>query len=261
MEDFLENKPKKKVITKVLFHGYRRLFVLVFAVALLWQGVSLLQDKLHGYHQALTQDFKVLLAVTANADNDALRVMGESLSAKEDIVSVKLFSPADGLVALQARNARLANALVTLGREPMPAYFEIKLTDRAINNMTSFAQNLAAEYPQLSVKYSAAQAQMAFVSGMLLRTVNMILVLALVLFMAFMFLVEAYPVRGKVHAKGGVISALLAWALSLGLLVLVLYPSGLLAEGLTPFTSVERQAGIAVFCALWGWTLSKWQKF
>ncbi len=261
MEKFLEDTPKKKKTTKVLFHGYRRLFVLVFAVALLWQTVSLLQQKLQQYHEALTQDFKVMLVVSTSTDNETLNVIGESLSANEDVVSVKLFSPADALAALQARNAALTEALVTLGRDPMPAYFEVKLTDRAINNMPLVAESLAAAYPQLSVKYSAVQAQAAFISGMLLRSVHVILVLALVLFVAFMFLVEAYPVRGVTHVKGGVVSALLAWALSFGIVVLILYPLGLLADGLADFTSEIRQIGIAVFCALWGWTLGKWQKF
>lgn len=261
MEDFLQDKPKKAKGSAVVFRAYRRLFTLVFAVAVLWQGVSFLQMQLSSYHRALAADFKVLLAVTLPADNAALAALGESLSAKEDVKSVKLFSPQDALEALKTKNPRLTQALVALGREQMPAYFELKLADRAINNIRPFTQNLAAEYPQLSVKYSAEQADLAFYTGLCLRTVNLAAVFALVLFFAFMFMVEAYPVRGKAHVAGGVVSALLAGALSFAFFALLTYPTGLLVEALRHFTSVERQLALLVFCGLFGWTLGKWQKF
>ena len=261
MEKSLQDKPTKAPYVRVVFRGHRRLFILVFALALLGQAISLLQDKVSAYHQALVEDFKVILVVNTTADNEALTAMGESLSAKQDITSVKLFAPADGLAALQARNARLASALVTLGREPMPSYFEIKLSNRAINNIAAIAQNIAAEYPQLAIKYAPEQAQMIFISGILIRTVNMLTILALVLLLVFMFLVEAYPMRGKAHLKGGVLAALLAWGLSFVLLAGLVYPISFLTEGFVTFTSVGRQIGLAVGCGLLGWTLSKWQKF
>lgn len=261
MDDFLQDKPKKAKGSGVVFRGYRRLFALVFAVAVLWQCVSFLQMQLSSYHRALAQDFKVVLAVAQPMDNPALAALGESLSAKEDVNSVKLFSPQDALEALRAQNERLTQALVALGRERMPAYFELKLADRAINNIRPFAQNLAAEYPQLSVKYSPEQADLVFYSGLCLRTINVAAVLALVLFFAFMFMVEAYPVRGKAHVGGGVASAVLAAVLSFAFFALLTYPTGFLVEAMQHFTSVERQLGLLVFCGLFGWTLGKWQKF
>ena len=261
MDDFLQDKPKKNKGSAVVFRGYRRLFALVFAVAVLWQCVSFLQMQLSKYHHALADDFKLVLAVTQNTDNAALTELGDSLSNKEDVLSVKLFSPQDALAALKAKNERLTQAVVALGYEQMPAYFELKLSSRAINNIRPFAQNLQSEYPQLLLKYSPQQAQLAFYSGLCLRTLNLAAVLALVLFFAFMFMVEAYPVRGKAHVGGGVLSALLAGVLSLGLFMLLAYPAGLLVPALQHFTSVERQLGILVFCGLFGWTLSKWQKF
>ena len=46
MDDFLQDKPKKNKGSAVVFRGYRRLFALVFAVAVLWQCVSFLQMQL-----------------------------------------------------------------------------------------------------------------------------------------------------------------------------------------------------------------------
>ncbi len=261
MDDFLQDKPKKSGACTVMFRGYRRLFALVFAVAVLWQCVSFLQLQLSKYHHALADDFKLVLAVTQDVDNASLAGLGDSLSNKEDILAVKLFSPQDALAALKAKNERLTQAVVALGYEHMPAYFEVKLSDRAINNIRPFAQNLQSEYPQLTLKYSLQQAELAFYSGLCLRTLNLASVFALVLFFAFMFMVEAYPVRGKAHVGGAVVSALLAGVLSLALFMLLVYPTGLLMPALQYFTSVERQLGILVFCGLLGWTLGKWQKF
>ena len=188
MEDFLQEKPQpqKRALAS---QSHRRLFVLVLAIALLWQVMSFMQLQLQQYHQQLVQDFKVLLTVSVSADNEALTTWGESLSAKEDITTVRLFSPQDGLAALQAKNPRLTAALVALVREQMPAYFELQLTPAAINNIRPFVQNIAAEYPQLSVKYSPEQADMIFYSGVCLRTLQLAAVFSLVLFVIFMFLV------------------------------------------------------------------------
>ena len=259
MDEFLqEDKPKAGGI---LFHGYRRVFVLVFAVAVLWQTVSFIQMQLASYHRAMVQEVKIIMPVTDNLDNAALTALGESLNSKEEVRSVKLFSPHDGLAVLQTKNPRLAQALVTLGREPMPAYFELYLYDRAINNIRSFVQNLAAQYPQLSIKYSQEQADMAFYSGICLRLVNAAAILTLMLFICFMLMVEAYPVHGPSHNLGAVGSALLAGVLSGAVLAIAVYPTGLLVQALSQFTSVARQAGLLVFCGLFGWTLGKWQKF
>lgn len=261
MEDFLKEASKPAMTSKQIWRGYNRLFVLVLAMALLWQVVGFIQMQLSAYHRALVKDVKVILTVTSVENNETLQTIGESLNAKEDIVGVKLFSPQDGLVALQTKNPRLTQALVTLGREQMPAYYEITLQPRALNNIHSFTQNLAAEYPQLSVKYAAELADMAFYSGLCLRIVNIAAALAIVFFLVFMFLIEAYPAKGFSHRMGGVWLALLAGGVSWLVLALAVYPTGLLMPALAHFTTIGRQVALLVFCGLFGWTLSKWQKF
>ena len=259
MEDFFQEKPKPKNRTAVRSH--RRLFLLILAIALLWQMCGFIHTQLAQYHRNLAKDFKVMLIAPDSVDNAQLGVWGESLSAKTDIEIVRLFSPQDGLAALQQKNPRFAAALVTLGREPMPAYFELRLTDAAINNIQPFVQNIAAEYPQLSVKYAAEQAAMIFYSGLCLRVLQFTGVLALLCFVLFMFLVEAYPSRAKSHSLADVLYGLLGGVCSLAAGALLIYPSGLLMPALQQFTSVERQLILLVFCGLMGWTLGKWQKF
>lgn len=261
MEDFLQEKPVHKQAAAPIFYGYRRVFVLVFALALLWQAVSFLQLQLSNYHHALADDFKILLSVNSPLDNKTLAAIGESINARAEVASVKLFSPEDGLMALQQRNPRLANEMVVLGREQMPAYFEIKVVPSALHSVQMLTRQLAAQYPQLMARYVQQQADMAFYTGLCLRSVNVIAILSLAGFLVFMFLIEAYPVRGKSHIPGTVLSALLACAASLAILLILLYPARYLTEQISHFTSLGRQAVLFVFCGLLGWTLGKWQKF
>ena len=261
MTNFLEDSTTKKQEKTSAACGYRRLFVLVLAIALLGQMISFIHMQLRTYHYSLLKDFKVVLVVTGQQSNEELTAIGERINSQEEVAEVKLFSPQDGLKMLQAKNARLAQALVSLGRESMPAYFEVRLTNSTLHAVRPFVQRLEVEYPQLSVKYSPEQADMAFYTGLCLRIFNILLAFVLVIFLTFMFMVEAYPISGGKNSFKGAWMGVLAALMALALTVVVLYPTGLLSETLQYFTSWERQAGLAVFCGLLGWTLGKWQKF
>lgn len=258
MKTFLDKTSTQK---STVSFGNRRLFVLIFSLALLWQVVGFIQIQLTQYHRGLVKDFKVIAVVSGVQDNAALNTLGESLNSKTDVHTVKLFSPQDGLAALRSQNPRLVQALVSLGREQMPAYFELRLHARALNNIGSFTQNLAAEYPQLSIKYSQELAKMAFYSGLCLRVINIVALSALMLLLIFMFTVEAYPSRGVSHGIGAVWVALLAGGLSFVVLAALVYPTGLLMPALSHFTTAYHQVGLLIGCGLLGWTLGKWKKF
>lgn len=261
MEDFLEDKPKRPRGEKSLFKAHRRLFLLVFAVAVLWQSVSFIQLRLSEYFGQLDRDFKVILTVKGSASNEKLSQIGESLSAKEDITSVRLFSPEDALEALKAGNPQLAQSVLLMGKNKMPAYFELRLNYKAVNNIVPFVDNLSSEYKDLSAKYSPSHAEMLFYTGLCLRMLNIAAVTALLLFLLFMFLVEAYPAAKNDHVFSGALSGVMAAAASLLLFAAMVYPTGFLVPALQNFTSVERQLALAVFSGLLGWTLTKWQKF
>jgi len=240
--------------------NYWRLFALVLVIALLGQLIGFIQMQIGNYHRALLQDFK-LLAVAAPIDNKALATIEEDLNALPEVRQVKLFSPQEGLQHLQNRNPRMAQAMVALGRNPMPAYFEVRVHNAVLPHIRSFADQLSAQYTQLTIKYSAEQADMAFYSGLCLRTINILAAFVLVLLLVFMFMVEAYPTRVSVPRTGAVVAGVLAGLVSFGLVAAAVYPTGLLAESLQHFTSWERQIGQGVLCGLLGWTLGKWQKF
>ncbi len=261
MADFLDNEAAS-VKPKHVGRLYRRLFLLVFAVAVLWQSVLFIDMRLGAYYRELADSFKVVFVVQGQPSNAVLEQMGESLNQKTDIASVRLFSPADGLEAVRRQNPQLAESLLLMGKNKMPAYFELKLTDPAVNNVGPLVDNLASEYETLSPRYNAEHARLVFYTGLCAKFLRLALLFAGLLFLAFMFLVEAYPAAGKrAHHVSGALSGALAGVCSGVFFAAVLYPTGFLSEAARLFTTPERQILVLVFCGLLGWTLSKWQRF
>lgn len=263
-EDFLktEDKSAQPKPEKHIFRLYRRLFLLVFAIAILWQGLLLVDMRLSHYYQELENSFKVILTVNKNIDNTVLAQMGETLNQKQDITSVRLFSPEDGLNEVRRQNPQLAESLLLMGRNKMPAYFELKLAAPIMGNIRPFVDNLAAEYDELTPHYNAQHADFIFYTAVSARLLRLAMALALLLFLGFMLLVEARPVRqSRSHEWQGALSGSLAWILSVGVFFLLLYPAGFLQQSVSDFTTPERQILGFIFSGLLGWTLSKWQKF
>ncbi len=262
MDDFLEDKKPAAKKPKQVFRLHRRFFLLVFAVAVLLQSVVFMDMRLKDYYKELNDSFKVILTVDGAISNAALEQMGESLNQKEDIVSVRLFSPQDALEAVRRQNPQLTESLLLMGKNKMPAYFELRLNYKGINNIRPLMDNLAAEYAGLIPRYNAQHAQLLFYTGLCAKLLHLATIGALLAFLAFMFLVEAYPSnRTRAHYLGGVVSGVLAGAVACGFFAVLVYPTGLLSEAISQFTTLGRQVLLLVFCGLFGWTLSKWQKF
>lgn len=261
MADFFNNEtaPAK---AKHIGRLYRRLFLLVAAVAVLWQSALFIDMRLNDYYRQLADSFKVIFVVQGTPSNAALEQMGETLNQKADIAAVRLFSPDDALDSVRRQNPQLTESLLLMGKNKMPAYFELKLSERAIGNVGPLVDNLASEYKTLSPRYNAQHAQLVFYTGLCAKFLRLALLLAALLFLAFMFLVEAYPAaEARAHHIGGAVSGVLAGLCSGAFFAVMLYPSGFLVSAARLFTTPERQLLVLAFCGLLGWTLSKWQKF
>lgn len=260
MDDNFELEMKEVHIPKQVGHLHRKLFLFVFAVALLVQGWLVIEKGLSSYYSQLANSFKVILTVDSPAEVAQLEEWGKTLNQKEDIISVRLLSSEDALAVVRHKNPQLVEALLQLGKNKMPAYFEVMFADKAIANIEPMVDNLDAEYEELTPHYDLAHAQLMFRVGLYAKLLRALGVLALLGFLTFMFLVEAAPYNQQ-GALGGLLSGLLAGVLSGTLLVVAVYPAGLVADMLPYFTTWPRQGMLVVFCGLLGWTLSKWQRF
>lgn len=261
MDELFEHvEPKRRARTKQVAHLYRKIFLLVFAIALLAQALLFVDKGLGEYYNTLKDSFKVILTVNTEAAPSVLEQWGQSLNQKKDITSVRLLSPEDALTVVRHKNPQLVESLLLMGKNQMPAYFEITLSVEATNNIRPFVDNLNAEYEELTPHYNEQHAQMLFYVGFACKLVRILGGLALLGLLAFMFLVEASPSK-QGHAWGGLASGLLAGGLSLGVLSALIYPVGPLADIFTYFTTWHRQVLLVIGCGLLGWIFSKWQKF
>ena len=259
---FSDTQTGKTAKPKHVFRLYRRLFLLVFAVAVLWQGLLLVDRRFEQYYQELNNSFKVLLTLPLATGSDTLLQLKEQLGQQKEVAAVQVFSSQEAIAKIRRQNPQLAQSLLLMGREQMPPYLEVQLQPFAAKNIESLVVNWQQHFPQAAAHYNAQQAQLVFATGLCIKLLRAAMSFAALLFFIFMFMVEAYPSgTGRSHAGSAFLAGLLAGGCAGLLFVGLVYPTGFLSEAIQLFTTVYRQILLLVFCGLFGWTLSKWQKF
>ncbi len=260
MDELFETEEPKPKTAKQVWRLHRKLFLLVFATALLAQGWLLGHKGLSEYHRALLNDFKVLLTVDSPVDDAQLAQWQETLSQQPQIRSVRLFSPQEALQTVRQQNPQLAENLLRIGKNQMPAYFEITLSPVAISNIGPLTGQWRTVYPSLSARYHSMQARQICYTGALLACMRVLGGIILLALLAFMFLIEAAPYAGS-GTLSGAVSGVLAGVLAVLCVGGVLYPWGLFYEVVTQLVAWGQQILLVVFSGLLGWTLAKWQRF
>lgn len=260
MENIFEEEAPQKPRSNQIGHLHRKLFLLVFAIVLLVQGLLGVEKGISDYYCWLASSFKIILTVEEPASQEQLTAWQTELARQEAVDQVRLFTPQEALAVVRHQNPQLADSLLALGKNQMPAYFELRLKEQAFCNVRALTDNLSARYEHFSVQVSQAQATLLFYTGLAAKLLRGLSILALISFLAFMFLVEAAPYPQE-NAWSGLLAGALAGVLSAVLLAVVLYPLGLLTDFWVYATSWHRQVAVLVFSGLLGWTFSKWQKF
>ncbi len=260
MENIFEDEEPKTSASNQLGHLHRKLFLLVFAVALLVQGMLGVEKGVNDYYRWLAGSFKVILTVDEPATQEQLDAWQAELAQQEAVAQVRLFTPQEALAVVRHQNPQVADSLLALGQNQMPAYFELRLKEQAFYNVRALTDAWAARYEAFSVQVSHAQATLLFYAGLAAKLLRGLGILALISFLAFMFLVEAAPYPQE-NAWSGLAAGLLAGVLSGVILAVGLYPLGLLTDFWVYATSWHRQVAVLVFSGLLGWSFSKWQKF
>ena len=187
-EDFFSDAQTRQAAScKHVFRLHRRLFLLVFAVAVLWQSLLLIDMRLEQYYRELNDSFKVILTLPDNTAPEKLSHLQEFLKNQAEVATVKFVSPSEALNEVRRQNPQLVESLLFMGQNQMPAYFELRLTPTALRNVASLAANLTAEYKGLTPHYNADHARLLFVTGLTVKLLRVSMLLAGLLFLVFMF--------------------------------------------------------------------------
>lgn len=260
MKNIFETEEKPVPHSNQIAHLHRRLCLLVFALALLLQGLLSVEKSVGDYYQWLAQSFKIILTVEVPANQEQLTSWQAELAQQPEVDQVRVFSADEALAVVRHQNPQLVDSLLALGKNQMPPYFELVPKEQSFYNVGAWTDTLAAKYENLSLHYSHQQATLLFYTGLAAKLLRGLGILVLISFLAFMFLVEAAPYPQE-HALSGFVAGLVAGLVAAGLLAAVLYPMGVLVDFWNYATSWHRQVLVLVFSGLMGWTLSKWQKF
>lgn len=252
---------ENKGYSHIVFRGYRRVFFLVFALAMLMQAAVFMQNRIAGALKLVNDDFKIVLALN-NANTQQAKDFHLFLDGLNGVSSSAVIEPDTVLAALNNRDNSMSAQAVN--PDFLPAFFEIKVKQDVLLNPKAWVQeNITDAGKDANVYYKEDQASLA----LYINAVNKFALIALLssafLLLAFGFFVEAYytKISSLLERLGGLFSALLAYALSAGAAFALAYPVNIINPAFKYCLFNWPQLAVALLCLSCGWTLAKWKKF
>lgn len=243
----------------MLFHGYRRVFFLVFAIAMFMQTAVFLQSRTALALRLLGDDFKIVAVINNTSHEKAL--VGK-ISALADVSSVNTVDPGKVLASFNGPGSSLPAQAVNT--DFLPAFLEIKVNRSVMLNPKLWIdKNINSMGEDIDTSYKEDQAQLAVYVNTVNRFALVALLLAAFSLLAFGFFTEAYytKITPKEDRICGSVSALLAYLVSDVVVFLLAYPLGGVNPDLKYCLLSWQQAAVFLLCLSAGWTLAKWKKF
>ncbi len=247
--------------SNIVFRGYRRVFFLVFALAMLMQAAVFMQDRIAGALRLVNDDFKIVLALN-NATTQQAKDFQAFLDGLPGVTSASVIEPDSVLAALNNPNNSMSAQAVN--PDFLPAFFEIKVTQDVLLNPKAWVQeNITAAGKDANVYYKEDQATLALYINAVNKFALIALLCAVFLLLAFGFFVEAYytKISSWSERAGGLFSAFLAYVLSAGIAFALAYPVNAINPAFKYNILNLPQLSVALLCLSCGWTLAKWKKF
>ncbi|MDR0952739.1 MAG: hypothetical protein LBM71_00905 [Elusimicrobiota bacterium] len=249
--------------SKVVFRGYRRVFLLIFTLAMLLQAAAFLQDRAKTALNLINSDFRLVITLNNVSNLQAADFQGK-LTALKDVKEVSSIDPMRTLAKATGSSSRLKAATQAINPDFLPKFFELKVNTQAMLNPKVWVQNnIAVLEPNAAVYYKEDQARLAVYLNGLVNFVNIILLAALFGFLSFGFFVEAYytKISSFRERAGGLFSACLSYALAFGVVYFAATALNTLAPALKYEMFSHTQILVFALCLAAGWTLAKWKKF
>lgn len=235
----------------------KRIFFLVLAFALLAQGALLLGSRAGAALDALEKDFKIVVVLPGASARQA-RDFAATLAALPGVTKAEAVNPA------AVYGEQEGPVLQALDAELLPSFFSLGVSREVLLAPAAWAQaNINALGGDVSPYFSAQQARLAVYISALKRGGNILFALCAFAVVSFGFFVEArYAPQTPLKSRlGGVLAALIAFALAAGIAFVVAAPLNKIYPEQLYNMLHWHQAALLVLCLLAGWTLSKWQKF
>jgi len=137
--------------------GYRVLFLIVFAGALMAEALLFMRAQVREIALILKEDFRILVVVSEKGKPDTAAI-AEQLRALPGTKEVVLISRADRLRKLKEEDPDLVGAVASMGANPMPDTFEAELSEAAIGNVNSWVEPAWKVPGVADIKYKPLEA-------------------------------------------------------------------------------------------------------
>jgi len=247
--------------SKIVFRGYRRVFFLVFAIAMLMQAAVFMQNRIQNALKLINDDFKIVLVLN-NASDAQAKEFQSNVSNISGVSSIDIIEPNSVLASLNdAGNSMSAQAV---NADFLPAFFEVKVSQDVLLNPKVWVQdNINALGQDAGAYYKEDQAKLAVYINAINKFALIALLTAAFSLLAFGFFVEAYYTKiSPLNERfGGLFSALSAYVVSAGVAFALAYPLNAINPDFKYCLLNWHQLAVALLCLSAGWTLAKWKKF
>ncbi|MBI4801207.1 MAG: hypothetical protein HY796_01670 [Elusimicrobia bacterium] len=117
--------------------GYRVVFLIVFAGALMAEALLFMRAQVREIALILKEDFRIVI-VKSEKGKPAPAAMEEALRALAGTKDVVFISKADRLKKLKEEDPELVGTVMSLGVNPMPDTFEAELEEDALGNLNAW---------------------------------------------------------------------------------------------------------------------------
>jgi len=255
MEQVKSNKTNTKYGAKAI-----KIFFMVFAVALLLQIVLLCRARIEYAIDLIKEDFKIALVLN-NSTPEQAKQFYSAIYFLPEVEEVKILNEEDIKAYLKQGNSGL-NLQAFLPQGALPYFYEVHLSRNAFINPSAWAQNyINPRSEDVQAYFQEKESALALYLIGLLKTINIILIVAAFALLALGFFIESkymqVPVAERLYAVG--ISVLAYLGAFGGMFILLSYLRLLPLTPYNPFTIP--QIICFLFCLLFGRSLVKWGKF
>lgn len=247
----------------IVFRGYRRVFLLVLAMAFFMQLALFIYERAQTAMAIITDDFKIVLTLP-DTNLDTAQDFAAKTTALADVNAATVLNPQDVLPALRESSPSAEQSIAGILANFLPQHITLSVsTNVLLNPQVWLQENILKDNPKISVEFKQQQVQSALYFHGVVKLIKIIILLSLFCLLAFGFFVEAYftkisPFKERV---GGIFSAAVAYFISATAFFALVYPLNMISESFTYNILNPLQLAIFAVCAFMGLTLAKWKKF
>lgn len=137
--------------------GYRIVFLLAFCISILAEALLFMHTQVREISLILKEDFKIMLILSKETKIDRIDIEEriKTLNGVEDVVFI---TKTQRLKRLNENAPELASSVLSVGSNPMPDTFEVRLNESVLGDLNSWMDSVSRIQGISEVKYKSLEA-------------------------------------------------------------------------------------------------------